>query len=85
MRVPKKLSFSQRRAQLSVFQGALDHYTAVIGSGLGSRADTSIFTVTVLAAFALVDEPDAPPQCINGGHTDGVRFWRLAFDPTCAG
>jgi len=65
--------------------GALDHHAAAIGSGLGRLADMSISTGTVLAALALVDEPEAQPQCFHGCHTDGVRFWRLAFDPNGAG
>ncbi|MEO6246319.1 MAG: FGGY-family carbohydrate kinase [Opitutaceae bacterium] len=65
--------------------GALDHHAAAIGSGLGRLADMSISTGTVLAALALVDAPDAQPRCFHGCHTDGVRFWRLAFDPNGAG
>jgi xylulokinase len=65
--------------------GALDHHAAAIGSGLERLADLSISTGTVLAALALVDFPEPQAGCYHGRHTDGARFWRLAFDPNGAG
>jgi xylulokinase len=65
--------------------GALDHHAAALGSGLGETADASLSTGTVLAAMVLVSEVDPTPGCIHGPHTDGIRFYRLAFDPDGAG
>ncbi len=65
--------------------GALDHHAAAIGSGIGEFAEASVSTGTVLAALVLVDEVVPAPQCIHGSHTDGRRFYRLAFDPAGAG
>ena len=65
--------------------GALDHHVAAIGSGLERLADLSISTGTVLAALVLVDAPTPRAGCYHGGHVDGARFWRLAFDANGAG
>jgi xylulokinase len=65
--------------------GALDHHAAAIGSGLGSLADLSISTGTVLAALLLVDTVEPIPGCYHGPHVDGRTFYRLAFDPDGAG
>jgi sugar (pentulose or hexulose) kinase len=65
--------------------GALDHHAAAIGSGLGSLADLSISTGTVLAALGLVDVVKPIAGCFHGPHVDGRRFYRLAFDPDGAG
>lgn len=65
--------------------GALDHHAAAIGSGLGTLADASISTGTVLAALVLVDRPTPLSDCFHGPHTDGRRFYRLAFDANGAG
>lgn len=65
--------------------GALDHHAAAIGSGLGTLADVSISTGTVLAALVLVDQPTPLADCFHGPHTDGRRFYRLAFDANGAG
>lgn len=65
--------------------GALDHHVAAIGSGLERLADLSISTGTVLAALALVNEMIPQAGCYHGRHVDGVRFWRLSFDPNGAG
>jgi xylulokinase len=65
--------------------GAIDHHAAAIGSGLGRLADLSISTGTVLAALAIVDDVVPVEGCYHGPHTDGVRYYRLAFDPHGAG
>jgi xylulokinase len=65
--------------------GALDHHAAAIGSGLGTLADASISTGTVLAALVLVDRPVVAEACFHGLHVDGQRLWRLAFDQNGAG
>jgi sugar (pentulose or hexulose) kinase len=65
--------------------GALDHHAAALGSGLGRFADASLSTGTVLAALVLVDRVVPSRGCIHGPHTDGRRFYRLAFDPAGAG
>ncbi len=65
--------------------GALDHHAAAIGSGLGTLAEASISTGTVLAALVLVERPTPLAACFHGPHTDGRRFYRLAFDPRGAG
>ena len=65
--------------------GAIDHHAAAIGAGLGALAEVSISTGTVLAALALVDTVEPRPGCYHGPHTDGRRFYRLAFDADGAG
>lgn len=65
--------------------GAIDHHAAAVGAGLGSLAQVSISTGTVLAALALVDRVEPRPGCYHGPHTDGRRFYRLAFDVDGAG
>jgi sugar (pentulose or hexulose) kinase len=65
--------------------GALDHHAAAIGSGVGTLADLSISTGTVLAALMLVDAVEPIAGCYHGPHVDGARFYRLAFDPDGAG
>jgi sugar (pentulose or hexulose) kinase len=39
----------------------------------------------VLAALALVERTDSIPGCYHGPHTDGRRYYRLAFDADGAG
>jgi sugar (pentulose or hexulose) kinase len=70
---------------VAVAVGGLDHHVAAIGSGLERLADASISTGTVLAALVLVDKAMPYAGCYHGGHVDGVRLWRLAFDPNGAG
>lgn len=65
--------------------GALDHQAAAIGSGLGTLADLSISTGTVLAALVLAESVEPLAGCYHGPHVDGHRFYRLAFDPNGAG
>jgi sugar (pentulose or hexulose) kinase len=65
--------------------GALDHHAAALGSGLGEVAEASLSTGTVLAALVLVDKIEPAPGRIHGPHADGVRYYRLAFDPDGAG
>jgi sugar (pentulose or hexulose) kinase len=65
--------------------GGLDHHVAALGSGLGVLADVSISTGTVLAAMTLVPRPEPRVGCYHGPHFDGVRFFRLTFDPAGAG
>ena len=65
--------------------GGLDHHVAALGAGLGSLADLSLSTGTVLAAITLVSVPSPLPGCYHGPHFDGVRFFRLAFDGNGAG
>lgn len=72
-------------AGISFAVGALDHHAAAIGSGLGTLADVSISTGTVLAALVLVERPALLAECFHGPHTDGRRFYRLAFDANGAG
>ena len=72
-------------AGISVAVGALDHHAAALGSGLERLADLSISTGTVLAALALADRMTPEEGCYHGRHTDGRRYWRLAFDANGAG
>lgn len=65
--------------------GALDHHAAALGAGLGRIADVSISTGTVLAALALVDHVVPASGRFHGPHTDGKRYYRLAFDSAGAG
>ena len=65
--------------------GAIDHHAAAVGAGLGSLAEVSISTGTVLAALALVERIEPIPGCYHGPHTDGRRYYRLAFDADGAG
>ncbi len=65
--------------------GGLDHHVAGLGSGLGRLGEVSISTGTVLAAMGLVDEVVPQEGCYHGPHFDGIRFYRLAFDPRGAG
>ncbi|MGH8018341.1 MAG: FGGY-family carbohydrate kinase [Opitutaceae bacterium] len=65
--------------------GTLDHHAAALGSGIGTFADASLSTGTVLAALVLVDDVSPARGCIHGPDTDGKRYYRLAFDPAGAG
>ena len=65
--------------------GAIDHHAAAIGAGLGTLAEVSISTGTVLASLALVDRVEPQEGCFHGPHADGQRFYRLAFDADGAG
>jgi sugar (pentulose or hexulose) kinase len=70
---------------ISFAVGGLDHHVAALGAGLGSVADASISTGTVLAAVALCDRVTPMPRCYHGPHFEGGAFYRLAFDPRGAG
>jgi len=65
--------------------GALDHHAAALGAGLGESSDASLSAGTVLAALVLTEGVTPAPGCIHGPHTDGCRYYRLAFDPRGAG
>lgn len=65
--------------------GALDHHAAAIGAGVGTLADASLSTGTVLAALCLVPEVAPIRGCLHGPHFDGAQYYRLAFDPRGAG
>jgi sugar (pentulose or hexulose) kinase len=65
--------------------GGLDHHVAGLGSGLDRLGEVSISTGTVLAVMSLVDEVIPRDGCYHGPHFDGLRFYRLAFDPRGAG
>lgn len=71
-------------AGISLTAGALDHHAAALGAGVGTFADASLSTGTVLAALALVTEVSPGSGRIHGPHADGVTFYRLAFDPAGA-
>lgn len=60
--------------------GGLDHHVAALGGGLGTLADVSISTGTVLAAISLIEDPAAEPGCYHGPHVIPTRYYRLAFD-----
>jgi sugar (pentulose or hexulose) kinase len=72
-------------AGIPVAVGSLDHHVAALGAGVGSVADVSISTGTVLAAVALTDRIDPQPRCFHGPHFTGPGFFRLAFDSMGAG
>jgi xylulokinase len=61
--------------------GALDHHAAAFGAGVGTLADASLSTGTVLAALCLVSDVAPIPGSFHGPHVDGARYYRLAFDP----
>ncbi len=65
--------------------GGLDHQVAALGSGLGSIADASISTGTVLAAMCLVSQPEPQPGCYHGPYFSDGEFYRLAFNANGAG
>jgi len=65
--------------------GALDHHAAALGAGLGESSDASLSAGTVLAALVLTECVTPAPGCKHGPHTDGRRYYRLAFDPRGAG
>lgn len=65
--------------------GALDHHAAALGAGLETFADASISTGTVLAALCVVDAVEPMPRCYHGPHTDGARYYRLAYNPAGTG
>jgi len=65
--------------------GSLDHHVAALGSGLGSLADISISTGTVLAALTLTDRVVPQPRTFHGPHFEGTGFFRLTFDTKGAG
>ncbi len=72
-------------AGIPVAVGALDHHAAAIGAGVGTLADASLSTGTVLAALCLVPEVEPIRGCFHGPHSDGAQYYRLAFDPRGAG
>jgi xylulokinase len=72
-------------AGIPVAVGSLDHHVAALGAGVGSVADVSISTGTVLAALALTDGISAQPGGFHGPHFTGPGFFRLAFDSMGAG
>jgi len=82
---PQALSRLGLPAGIPVAVGALDHQAAAIGAGLGTLADASLSTGTVLAAVVIVDRLIPMPRCIHLPHTDGRHYYRLAFDPEGAG
>lgn len=65
--------------------GGLDHQVAALGSGLGTLADASISTGTVLAAMRRVTHPEAVPGCYHGPDFHPGEFYRLAFNADGAG
>jgi sugar (pentulose or hexulose) kinase len=71
--------------QIPFAVGALDHHAAAIGAGVGTFADASLSTGTVLAALSFVAEVEPVRGCFHGSHVDGTRYYRLAFDPRGAG
>jgi hypothetical protein len=83
--VPLRAPGSAFRPGFPYAVGALDHHAAALGSGLGTWADASLSTGTVLAALVLVDEIKPEAGCIHGPDGDGRRFYRLTFDPQGAG
>ena len=78
-------NFLGLRVGIPLAVGGLDHHVAALGAGLGSLADISLSTGTVLAAMKLVTIPVPLSGCYHGPHFDGVRFFRLAFDGNGAG
>jgi xylulokinase len=60
--------------------GGLDHQVASLGSGVGSIADASISTGTVLAALRLVTQPEPELGCYHGPHFGVGEYYRLAFN-----
>ncbi len=72
-------------ARIPFAAGALDHHAAGLGSDLGELADVCLSTGTVLAALVLVDDVVPAQGCFHGMHTDGQRYYRLAFDAKGAG
>ena len=83
--VPRAMELLGLQAGVPFAVGGLDHHVAALGSGLGALADVSISTGTVLAAMTLVPMPEPRAGCYHGPHFDGVRFFRLTFDPDGAG
>ena len=65
--------------------GALDHHAAAIGAGVDVFAEASLSTGTVLAALAIVENVRPLDGCLHGPHSDGRRFYRLAFEAAGAG
>lgn len=65
--------------------GGLDHHVAALGAGLGSVADASISTGTVLAAVALTERVVPQAGCYHGPDFAAAGFYRLCFNPDGAG
>ncbi len=65
--------------------GTLDHHAAALGSGVGSRAEISISTGTVLAALRLTREFEPRLDCYLAAHVPPGTYFQLTFDPAGAG
>jgi sugar (pentulose or hexulose) kinase len=67
-------------AGIPVAAGALDHYAAALGAGLGLLADVCESTGTVLACIALTTRYEPRPQrCIGPTHIPR-QYYNLAFN-----
>ncbi len=73
------------RAGVAFAVGGLDHHVAALGAGLGTSADVSISTGTVLAAMTRVPAALPCEGCFHGLDFDGTSYFRLAFNPAGAG
>lgn len=82
---PRAMELLGLPAHLPMAVGALDHYAAALGSGVGRLADASISTGTVLAALTLVDHVNPAGGCYHGPQVGGNGYYRLAFDMGGAG
>ncbi len=60
--------------------GGLDHYVAAVGAGLGTTADVSESTGTVLACVAMTDRFDPQPEACVGPTHPPVQFYELRFN-----
>ncbi len=69
---------------IPVVAGALDHYAAAVGAGLGSLADVCESTGTVLACIALTDRYDPRPGRCVGPTRSATQYYNLAFNDTGA-
>jgi xylulokinase len=60
--------------------GSLDHHVAALGAGVGSLAEVSESTGTVLACLNLSDRWTPKPGCVAGPHVGRAGWFQLAFE-----
>jgi xylulokinase len=83
--VPRAVELLGLPAGVPFAVGGLDHHVAALGAGLGTSADVSISTGTVLAAMTRVPAALPCDGCFHGRDFDGTSYFRLAFNPAGAG
>ena len=77
-------SFMGVPENIPVVIGSLDHHMAAIGVGVGSHAQVSESTGTVMAALRYLDDYEPRSRCLMGSTPDG-GVYQLAFSDDGSG